>query len=141
MPLVLERLAGGAEEAVALGDVDGRARAVDLAEGHRCAFGKARMDKGAEALADAVRILIGDEPEGKLGRGLRGDDGLGAGPGIAADDAVDLGGGAAQICSRTVKPSSPADRFSPTFSRNFRSSKLNAAHWRRISGLRSRTSS
>ena len=36
------------------------------------------------------RVLIGDEAEGKFGRGLRRDHRLGAGSGIAADDAVHL---------------------------------------------------
>ena len=51
----------------------------------------------------------GHQAEGELGRGLRRDHGLGAGPAIAADNAVDLGGRPRTRSARArERPFSPA---------------------------------
>src|ERR1019366_7114084 len=49
-------------------------------------------DKGAEGVPDFGWVLLADQAERHLGRGMAGDDGLGALSGVAADDAIDLGG-------------------------------------------------
>ena len=46
----------------------------------------------AELAVDGLGVLVGDEPEAQLGPGLAGEHGLGPGPGIAAEDAVDVAG-------------------------------------------------
>ena len=54
--------------------------------------GRWLVDEGPEIGADRFRILVADQPEGHLGRGLGRDHRLEALAGIAADDAVDLAG-------------------------------------------------
>src|SRR6185503_17855609 len=51
-----------------------------------------RAHEGAEGVADFLRVLFADQSERNLGGRLARDDGLGALAGIAADDAVYLGG-------------------------------------------------
>src|SRR6478609_8950889 len=58
----------------------------------RDVVGQAVADELMERGRDPDRVLIADEAEGHLGRGLAGDDGLAALPGIAAPDAVDVAG-------------------------------------------------
>src|SRR5690606_11824922 len=49
-------------------------------------------DPRLERLLHLAGVLARDEPERQLGVRLAGDDGLAAGPGVPAPDAVDLGG-------------------------------------------------
>src|SRR3990167_5077569 len=90
-PLIGKRSAGAPEIGTVEGQLQRRAAAmgakIDLAVGW-----DPFADKGAEALAQAIGSLVADQPEGDLGRGLRGNDRLEAVADVAADDAVHLAG-------------------------------------------------
>src|SRR3984885_6771874 len=65
--------------------------AAEIAEFDRTIGWHAGADKIAEGIAYLFRVLGADQTERDLGAGFAGDHGLGPLPGIAADDAVDLG--------------------------------------------------
>ena len=69
-----------------------RRRQAEIAELDLAVGRQPRAHEGAEAVAHLLRVLLADQAERDLRRGLARDDGLGALAGIAADDAVDLGG-------------------------------------------------
>ena len=54
--------------------------------------GSRASHEGAERGADFLRVLLADQAERDLRHRLAGNDGLGPLAGVAADDAVDLGG-------------------------------------------------
>ena len=59
-------------------------------------------DVGAEKLADGLGILVGNEPETELCPGLAGQDRLGAGARIAAEEAVDIASWASPLRSSVL---------------------------------------
>ena len=90
-PLVRQRRLGLAQERRVVGKLDGR-RAAMLVEVDRTVGRDARLDELPERGPDLLRILLVHEAERDLGRGLGGDHRLEALAGIAADNAVELGG-------------------------------------------------
>ena len=80
------------------GRVDGQAEAGLVAGDLRELEGEAARAVGLEVRLEAVPDvrgrLVGHQAAGELGEGVRGDDRLGAGPAVAAVDAVHLDGGA-----------------------------------------------
>ncbi len=71
---------------------DGGAPAAARLEARPAVGRQAVADEGPEELADALGVLVADQPEADLGVRLGRDHRLEAGAGIAAPDAVDLGG-------------------------------------------------
>ena len=95
-----------------------RRRQAEIAELDLAVGRQARAHEGAEAVADFLGVLLADQAERDFRRGLPGDDGLGALAGIAADDAVDLGGRprgdlldqhAALLAGRRLQPDRPEE--------------------------------
>src|SRR5690606_39225017 len=90
-PLFSKRGARFIQRGIVIGELDCRRHPM-VAERHRTVRWHPRPHEGAEAVADLLRVLVADETERYLGGRLAGDHGLRALAGIAADDAVDLGG-------------------------------------------------
>src|SRR5678815_1101475 len=90
-PFLLERLRSRLEDGSRRVEADrGRASFAGVSDG---AIGREPLgDEVMQTVEDMGWLLIGHEPEGKLGGGARRDDCLDAGAGIAAEDAVDLRG-------------------------------------------------
>ena len=68
------------------------AKSAKLANSTVQSTGSRALHEGAERLADLLGVLLAHQTERHLRRRLAGDHGLGALAGVAADDAVDLGG-------------------------------------------------
>src|SRR6476619_2839041 len=88
-PLLLERVRGCLEDWSRCVETD-RGRSAFVGKGRDAILGQAFLNEAMQAVENLCRLLMVNEPEGELGCGARRDDGLLAGPGIAAEDAVDL---------------------------------------------------
>src|SRR5919109_3738834 len=90
-PFVGKRVLRLIEEGRLVGKLDRRRTAVRLELG-RAVCRQALAHEGSEGLAYLVRVLLVDQPERHLRRSLCGYHGLEALAGVAASDAVELGG-------------------------------------------------